>query len=286
MSATDYDRIAAALAFLETHARAQPRLAEVAHHVHLSPYHFERLFKRWAGVTPKQFLQVLTLDAAKARLDDGATVWDAALDAGLSGGSRLHDHFVTLEAVTPGEYKRGGAGLTLRYGFHPTPFGTALLATTPRGLCHLAFLDAETQAEARGLLQAAWPEAVLTEDPTATLRFAKALEEPPARPLPLVLRGTNFQVQVWQALLRIPPGQVVAYDAVAQAIGRPEATRAVAQAIGRNAIGYLIPCHRVLRKNGALGGYRWGTVRKQAMLGREAVATPPAVRPTATPLFG
>lgn len=291
-----YRRIAEAIRFLEHRAPEQPSLAEVAAAVDLSPHHFQRLFRRWAGVSPKRFLQFLTVEHAKEHLARELSVLEASLEVGLSGPSRLHDHFVALEAVTPGEYKSRGAGLQLRYGVHGTAFGDALLVTSPRGLAGLHFLDGpaeEARERVRGELQRDWSGADLVEDPTSTAPWSERLdrilqgvlgpaEEMPAEPdpFPLLVRGTNFQVQVWKALLSIPPGNLASYDAIARAIGRPRAVRAVANAIGANPVAWLIPCHRVLRAGGALGGYRWGTVRKRAMLGWEAARAGTLIEPS------
>ncbi len=276
MQEHDYARVERAIRYVQEQQQQQPDLAAVAAHVGLSPYHFERLFQRWAGTTPKRFLQHLTLDRAKAALAAGQPVFDASLEAGLSGGGRLHDLFVTLDAVTPGEFKRAGSGLEIRTGVHDTPFGPAFFGVTPRGLCALHFVD-DGGVEAAGWLAAAWPEATIVEDHAATAPMAEQLAERLAgrsgRAIPVLLRGTNFQLKVWEALLAIPSGETVAYDDVAARLGRPEAVRAVAGAIGRNSVAWVIPCHRVLRKNGALSGYRWGPVRKAALLAWESVHT-------------
>lgn len=269
---TDYDRIERAIQYLEAHVTDQPRLEEIAAHVHLSPFHFERLFKRWAGVTPKQFLQQLTLAHAKERLRESASVFEAALEAGLSGPSRLHDLFVTIEAVTPGEFKQQGAGLVIRYGFHETRFGWCFIGLTGRGICHMAFEPPGTEPIAE--LAARWPGAVLREAPAETGAmvdriFGEATQN--GVPLRLLVHGTNFQVHVWQALLRVPAGRVISYEDLAAALGRPAATRAVASAVAKNPIGYLIPCHRVIRKSGHFGQYHWGSARKKAMVGFEGV---------------
>jgi AraC family transcriptional regulator of adaptative response/methylated-DNA-[protein]-cysteine methyltransferase len=269
----DYQRVAQAIRYIEAHQREHPTLEAIAASVHLSPYHFQRLFKRWAGLTPAQFMQALTVEEAKRRLRASESVLDAALEAGLSGPGRLHDLFVTYEALTPGEFKRQGEGLEIAYGFHPGPFGATLLATTARGICALAFLDPETEAEAVAWLAAQWPRATLRRDEAATAPLAARLYPPAgeeARPLRLVLRGTNFQVAVWRALMAIPPGVLVSYQAVAEALGRPTATRAVAGAIAHNPIAWIIPCHRVISQVGQLRGYRWGLTRKAAMLAWEA----------------
>ncbi|GAB4455036.1 MAG: methylated-DNA--[protein]-cysteine S-methyltransferase [Anaerolineae bacterium] len=274
--AEDYRRVAQAIHFIEQNVQQQPTLDEVAAAVHLSPYHFHRLFRRWAGVTPKQFLQFLTVDYAKSMLAESNSVLDTSLAAGLSGPGRLHDMFVTLEAVTPGEFKSGGSGLHIAYGFHPTPFGDCLLATTARGICALTFVEdaALEQARARALAQLArdWPEAVMRPEPQQTAPLVAQIfaDQPPQLPFHVLVKGTNFQVKVWSALLQIPPGGVTSYSAVAARLNRPSASRAVANAIGLNPVGYLIPCHRVIRKVGAIASYRWGAERKRAILAWEA----------------
>ncbi len=281
----DYERVASAIRFIEQHFEADPSLESIAEGVGLSSYHFERLFKRWAGTTPKRFVQCLRLGYAKSLLPESASLFDTAWEAGFSSSSRMHDLFCTLEAVTPGEFKSGGSGLEIRYGVHATPFGRALVASTPRGLCRLAFLDPEgqqdremeAQAGVRTELQrlaANWPRANIALDPEHGAEliagvFARPSPHVDERPLHLLVKGTNFQVQVWRALLEIPPGSVVSYQAVAQRIGRPTSVRAVAGAIAANSIGYLIPCHRVLRATGAVSGYRWGPERKRAILAWE-----------------
>ena len=270
---SDYARVERAIRFVQAQRTAQPDLAAVAAHVGLSPYHFERLFQRWAGTTPKRFLGYLTLDHAKRALADDRPVLDAAWNAGLSGGGRLHDLFVTVDAVTPGDFKRAGAGLRIATGTHGTPFGDAFFGVTDRGICALHFVD-DGGASAARTLAAAWPGADVVPDASATAPYAAtlaaALRGDADRPIPVLLRGTNFQLKVWEALLAIPPGQTAAYDEVAARVGRPEAVRAVAGAIARNDVAGLIPCHRVLRKSGALSGYRWGPVRKAALLAWEA----------------
>jgi AraC family transcriptional regulator of adaptative response/methylated-DNA-[protein]-cysteine methyltransferase len=269
----DYDRMERAIRFLDEHAREQPRLEEVARAVGLSPFHFQRLFSRWAGVSPKRFLQVLTLNRAKRALDESGNVLEAALDAGLSGPSRLHDLFVTVEAITPGEWKREGAGVRIAYGFHDTPFGTALVATTPRGLCGISFVEPGRERQAFDELASRWPAAELAEDEAGTrsaARRAFRLEEAGREPIRLFLKGTPFQVQVWLALLTLPPGALASYGSLARRIGHPGASRAIGNAVGENPVAFLIPCHRIIRATGALGGYRWGVVRKQAILAWEA----------------
>ena len=280
----DYARIAAAIAWLDTHRTEQPSVAEVAAALHLSSGHLHRTFTRFAGVPPHRFLRWLTVGAAKELLRERATVLDTATATGLSSPGRLHDLTVTLDAVTPGEIGRGGAGLTIRHAVHATPLGEALVATTDRGVLFLRFLDAPTSHEAvRAELAAEWPAARLLADPHATrsvvehlaMLFADDPDRPAERsaaasPLPVVGVGTNLQVKVWEALLRVPEDRVVTYREVARAAGRPAAARPVANAVGRNPVAVLIPCHRVLRSTGELGGYRWGTTRKRALLAREA----------------
>ncbi len=262
MATSDYERVEAAIRFIESRATEQPGLEEIAAHLELSPFHVQRLFKRWAGVSPKRFLQALTAERARERLCDAASVLDAAYDAGLSGPGRLHDLMVAVEAMTPGEIKTRGKGLEIRHGRHDTPFGPAHIAMTERGVCGLAFGDADATE--------AWPNARRIEDADATaLVVERVFEGSSGRRIPVLLGGTNLQLQVWRALLRIPEGALVSYGSLASALGRPGSARAVANAVGANAIGYLIPCHRVLRETGAVSGYRWGTERKRAMLGRE-----------------
>jgi AraC family transcriptional regulator of adaptative response/methylated-DNA-[protein]-cysteine methyltransferase len=275
-NSADYHRIERAIQFLDASIPTRPSLDDVARHVGMSPFHFQRLFTRWAGISPKRFSQVLALEYAKDRLRTSRNMIDATYDAGLSSGGRLHDLFVTLDAVTPGEFREAGAGLQISAGFHDTPFGEALLATTERGLCGLTFHDGNRRAALQDLA-ARWPNATIVEQPRATAPFAskifKALEirDPEGLvPLGLLVRGTNFQVKVWRALLQIPTGSVATYEDIATSIGSPGAVRAVGTAIGRNPVAFLIPCHRVIRSTGALGGYRWGLPRKRAMLAWEA----------------
>jgi AraC family transcriptional regulator of adaptative response/methylated-DNA-[protein]-cysteine methyltransferase len=270
--ASDYTRIAKAIDFVRREAHRQPALAEVARAVHLSEFHLQRLFTRWAGLSPKRFVQLLTLNHAKQQLARSANVLSASLESGLSGSGRLHDLFINLEAVTPGEYKRGGAGLTLQYGFHPTPFGPCLLATTRRGICFLEFSSGESQQEMIARLTRAWPGSRLESAPAETGILVRQIFAPnPSRKdsLSLLVRGTNFQTRIWRALLNIPRGHVVSYARLAEWIGRPGASRAVGSAVGANPIAWLIPCHRVLRSDGQLGGYHWGTTRKAACLAWE-----------------
>ena len=271
-----YQRIGAALEWLAANAEAQPSLAEIAAAVGLSEHHFQRLFTRRVGISPKRFLQFISLERAKRSLEASASVLDAAFDAGLSGPGRLHDLFVTYEAVTPGEYKARGAGLTIRYGFHDTAFGECLIMTTERGICGLSFTVGDRR-EARLKMQlAGWENAEVVADADATgaqaMRIFSDLGgiQADGPPLRLLLRGTRFQIKVWEALLRIPYGALVSYQDIARHIGHPKAVRAVGSANGRNPIAYLIPCHRVIRKSGLLGGYGGGPGRKLAMIGWEA----------------
>ncbi len=271
-AAEDYARIEQAIRYLEAHFRQQPELRQVAESVGLSEYHFQRLFTRWVGISPKRFLQYLTKEYAKGLLRQPVDLLEASYASGLSGPGRLHDLFVVTEAVTPGEYKQQGQGLEIRYGFHPSPFGECLLALTGRGVCHLGFVQAGGRESALARLRADWPGAALSEDPQATRPYAQQVFSPAGgswQALPLVLRGTNFQIKVWEALLRIPSGSLVTYEKVAAAIGLPSAARAVGQAIGRNPLAVIIPCHRVIRKDGEIGSYRYGSARKKALLGWE-----------------
>jgi AraC family transcriptional regulator of adaptative response/methylated-DNA-[protein]-cysteine methyltransferase len=267
----DYRRIERAIAYLDSRWPAQPGLGEVAAHVGLSEAHFDRLFARWAGVSPMRFLRFLTKEEAKKRLRAGASVLDAALDVGLSGPSRLHDLLVTCEAVTPGEYKRAGEGMEIRHGFADAPFGECLLAWTEKGICALAFTgDAHPREAALAELRADWPRAGFVEDATGAARLAAQVFGSSHAGLRLHVRGTNFQLQVWQALLRVQAGALVTYRDLAQAIGAPTASRAVGGAVGANPIACLIPCHRVILGTGAFGHYRWGSARKLALCGWEA----------------
>lgn len=273
----DYQRIAQAIHYLHGNASRQPELEELAAYLRLSPAHCQRLFKRWAGISPKRFVQFLTLEHAKRLLGEGATTLDAAYASGLSSGSRLHDHFVNLEAMTPGQYqrRRSGESLHIRHGVYPSPFGDVWLAVTERGICGMHFItDKRPETEIRQAL-AQWPHAETLRDDKSLARLVKRIFNPdksgrPQEPLQLCVQGTNFQIQVWKALLRVPEGRVCSYGQLAAALGRPTATRAVASAVANNPVGYLIPCHRVIRNTGALGGYHWGTERKQAMLAWEA----------------
>lgn len=263
---SDYERIESAMAYLVKRAADQPSLAEIAGHVHLSPYHFQRLFCRWAGTTPKRFLQVLTLERGKKLLDDSRSLLDVSHELGLSGSSRLHDHFVQLEAVTPGEYKSRGKQVTIEYGVHSTPLGRIFVAITRRGVCRAEFMGFNRVEELLDNLHNAWPFSSIKENIPSTSHaigaFFSSHADSGHGPLSLHVSGTNFQIAVWRALLAIPPGAVASYAQVAESIGAPKAARAVGNAIGANPIALLIPCHRVIQQSGALGGYRWGSAKK------------------------
>lgn len=267
----DFARIARAIEFMSRNVAVQPSLRRVAQSAGMSEYHFARMFRRWAGISPKQFIQKVSLEVAKTSLRDDASVLQAALDTGLSGPGRLHDLFVTLEAVTPGEYKGRGRGLTLRHGSADSPFGRAVIAMTQRGVAYLGFADGAHDPEGWSEFQRAWPEANWVEDDAAAREVARTIwgVASPGRRIRLWVHGSNFQMQVWQALLRRASDSIVSYGDIAQEIGRRAASRAVGTAVGANPVAWLIPCHHVLRANGALGGYRWGIERKRAMLAWE-----------------
>lgn len=266
---SDYNRIEKAMTYMSEHTSGQPTLEEVAAHVHLSPFHFQRVFCRWAGTTPKRFLQALTLERGKRMLKEEQSLMDVSYAIGLSGGARLHDHFVTLEAVTPGEYRSNGEGVAIQYGFHNTPLGKMFVAVTRRGVCRMEFLDYGSADEVLAELRKTWPKGGLIQNESATSYVIDALFSEQADwghghgPLSLNVVGTNFQVAVWRALLRIPPGRLASYSQIARALGYPKASRAVGNAIGANPVALLIPCHRVIQQSGAMGGYRWGVTKKQ-----------------------
>jgi AraC family transcriptional regulator of adaptative response/methylated-DNA-[protein]-cysteine methyltransferase len=265
-------RIANAIGYVAEHYQEQPSLEEMAGAANLSPFHFQRVFKRWAGVSPKRFLQYVTLAHAKRLLVEDASVLDAALAAGMSGPSRLHDLFVTCEAMTPGEFKALGYRLVIRWGLHDGPLGRVLLGVTERGICWLSFVGADEPAVIDEF-QREWQGATLVRDQATTAAYVRRGFELAARsrePLPLLLRGTNFQIKVWEALLRIPFGQVVSYQAIADAVGQPRAARAVGAAVGRNNISWLIPCHRVILSTGLIHNYRWGAAQKRKLLTLES----------------
>ena len=271
--AEDYQLVERALVYLENHYQDQPSLEQIATQVGLSEYYFQRVFTRWVGISPKRFLQFLTKEHARQLLDHSSSILDATYRSGLSSPGRLHDLFVTMDAVTPGEYKLHGSGLTISYGFHPSPFGECLLALTGRGICGLAFVTQGDRQEPLDDLRRRWSLADLQEDADQTSPWVDKIfplaGEAHQEPLRLFLNGTNFQIKVWEALLRIPAGNLVTYQKIATYLGDPNAARAVGQAIGLNPIAFVIPCHRVIRKMGVFGGYHYGAARKKAILGWE-----------------
>jgi AraC family transcriptional regulator of adaptative response/methylated-DNA-[protein]-cysteine methyltransferase len=273
---SDYERIARIIQYLQEHYNDQPSLAALARQAGLSPSHFHRLFTRWAGITPKDFLQLLTLSHVKRLLREGESVLHAALDGGLSGPGRLHDLCVTLEAASPGELKSGGADWVVRAGFAESPFGTCLIGEGPRGICHLSFVESINRTRGAAAIKEDWPLAQIQWDDAgadrlAAMIFKRAIgADRQAGALRAFVRGTSFQVRVWRALLAIPEGTLVSYGALASAVGSTSAARAVGAAVGRNPLAYLIPCHRVIRETGLLGGYRWGLARKRAMMAWES----------------
>jgi AraC family transcriptional regulator, regulatory protein of adaptative response / methylated-DNA-[protein]-cysteine methyltransferase len=268
----DYERVASMIRFLDRHHTEQPDLAALANSAGLSPFHFHRLFSTWAGVTPKDFLQCLTLEHVKQFLRDGGSVFDAAINAGLSGPGRLHDLCVTLEAASPGEMKNGGAGIEIDYGFAETPFGEALIAETKRGVCHLSFVDQGRNA-AHEVLKSQWPNAKVRRNDARIAQLADKIfndrGESSSRRLRAFVRGTEFQLRVWRALLQVQAGSITTYGRLAEAVGQTRAARAVGSAVGANPIAFIIPCHRVIRETGALGHYHWDPVRKRAIIGWE-----------------
>jgi AraC family transcriptional regulator of adaptative response/methylated-DNA-[protein]-cysteine methyltransferase len=273
-AAADYDIVRRAIAHIRGHWRAQPEIDEIADAAGVSATDLHHLFRRWCGLTPKAFLQALTLNHARALLRSSASVLDTAYEVGLSGPGRLHDLFVTHEAMSPGEWKAGGEGLTLSYGFHPCPFGMALVMVTPRGLAGLALADAGKERAASRDMRSRWPKAKYVEDFAATAATARRIFDAALwrkdQPLRVVLIGTDFEVRVWEKLLDIPMGRLTTYSDLAARAGAPKAARAVGAAVGKNPISFVVPCHRVIGKNGELTGYHWGLTRKRAMLGWEA----------------
>ena len=267
----DYLRIEQAITYLEGHFKDQPSLEDVAANIGLSEFHFQRLFTRWAGVSPKRFLQFLTKEGAKDLLNKSENLLDTTHQVGLSSLGRLHDLFVTMEAVSPGEYKSRGEGVTIRYGLHASPFGKCLVAVTDRGICHLGFTQT-SEGDAIDNLVADWKNARMIEDHKSTAQVIEPIFDAGARgKLNIHLRGTNFQLKVWEALLKIPAGTVTTYEGLAERIGQPTASRAVGTAVGHNPIAVLIPCHRVIRKVGEFGNYRYGAPRKKALLAYESI---------------
>jgi len=276
-AAADYDVVRRAIAHIRGHWRAQPEIDVIADAAGVSATDLHHLFRRWCGLTPKAFLQALTLDSARELLRQSASVLDTSYEVGLSGPGRLHDLFVTHEAMSPGEWKSGGEGLTITYGFHPCPFGMALVMNTPRGLAGLALADAGKERASLRDMRARWPKAKYVEDYAATAATARRIFDSamwkPDQPLRVVLIGTDFEIRVWEKLLTIPMGKLTTYSDLARSAGAPKAARAVGAAVGKNPISFVVPCHRVVAKNGDITGYHWGISRKRAMLGWEAGMT-------------
>ncbi len=271
----DYERVEKAIRFLAENFHSQPSLKDIAGNIHVSEYHFQRLFSRWVGISPKRFLQFLTKEYAKTLLEKSINLLDVTYESGLTSPGRLHDLFVTCEAVTPGEYKAKGEGLEISYGYHATPFGECMLAKTGRGICGLSFVQNDDRRPVFASLKQRWQNAKLIEDPDVTRPLIKKIFNPSegqnSTPLHLVLSGSNFQIKVWEALIKIPMGAVVSYEDVAAHIGMPKASRAVGNAVGSNPVSIVIPCHRVIRKTAEFGNYGGGVARKKAILGWEAV---------------
>ncbi|MBP1871383.1 Bifunctional transcriptional activator/DNA repair enzyme Ada [Ensifer adhaerens] len=272
---TDYDTVRSVIEMLTEEYREQPSLDAIAQRLKQSPTQLQKVFTRWAGLSPKAFLQAVTLDHAKRLLrQEDMPLLETSIEVGLSGPSRLHDLFVTHEAMSPGEWKARGAGLVIRYGYHPSPFGTALVMITDRGLAGLAFADGGGEQESFEDMARRWPNAAYVEDSAATAQYAARIFDPERwcddQPLRIFLIGTDFQIRVWQALLKIPLGRATTYSTIAGEIGQPTASRAVGAAVGANPISFVVPCHRAVGKSGALTGYHWGLTRKRAILGWEA----------------
>lgn len=270
---SDYERIAEAIDYITSHVNKQPSLDDVAEQLNLSPYHFQRMFSRWAGISPKRFLQTLTVNHAKALLKESTSILETSNELGLSSTARLHDHFVSLEAITPGEYKSSGEGLKINYGVHETKFGKAFIAVTDRGICQLSFMDDDNDSMFINELEQSWTSASIKESKKITKPYIDSIfsEDKEQQPLSLYVKGTNFQINVWKALLNIPYGKLITYGQLANLIGNPKASRAVGSAVGANPISFLIPCHRVIRSTGVIGEYRWGSIRKRSILSWEAL---------------
>jgi AraC family transcriptional regulator, regulatory protein of adaptative response / methylated-DNA-[protein]-cysteine methyltransferase len=273
-AAADYDVVRRAIGHIRKHWREQPEIDAIAEAAGVTPTELHHLFRRWAGLTPKAFLQALTLDGARRLLRDSASVLDATYEVGLSGPGRLHDLFVTHEAMSPGEWKSGGEGLTVKFGFHPSPFGKVLIMATERGLAGVAFADPGEEPAALADMRRRWPKAAYVADETRTAPIARRIFDPKEwradQPLRVVLIGTDWEVRVWEALLKIPMGHVATYSGIAKKVCTPAAARAVGAAVGKNPVAFVVPCHRVIGKSGDLTGYHWGITRKRAMLGWEA----------------
>ena len=271
---SDYEIVKRAIAYTTENYRAQPQVEAIAHAAGTDPRHLNELFRRWCGLSPNVFLQSVTLDHARKILRESSNILDASYELGLSGPGRLHDLFVTHEAMSPGEWKTGGEGLEIHYGFHPSPFGSALILATARGLCGLAFADIGGERAALDDMKSRWPNARYIEDSARTVPYAQRIFDSgrwqPDTPLRVVLIGTDFEVRVWETLLKIPMGRATTYSDIARKLARPKAARAVGAAVGKNPISFVVPCHRVVGKSGALTGYHWGLTRKRAMLGWEA----------------
>jgi AraC family transcriptional regulator of adaptative response/methylated-DNA-[protein]-cysteine methyltransferase len=273
-AAADYEVVRHAIAYISANWQKQPSVEEIAAAVSIGATDLHHVFRRWAGLTPKDFLAALTLDHARKLLRESASVLDTAFEVGLSGPGRLHDLFVTHEAMSPGEWKAGGAGLAISYGFHPSPFGNALVMITPRGLAGLAFADPGEEQAALADMQRRWPRARYVEDAAATAVYARRIFDPtlwrPEQPLRVVLIGTDWEIRVWETLLSIPMGRATTYSNIAAKVRKPNAARAVGAAVGKNPVSFVVPCHRVLGKSGDITGYHWGLTRKRAILGWEA----------------
>jgi AraC family transcriptional regulator of adaptative response/methylated-DNA-[protein]-cysteine methyltransferase len=269
----NYEKIAKAIEYIVANAKDQPSLLDVAEEVSISQFHFQRVFTEWAGVSPKKFLQYITAGYLKEKIKESSSLIELAEQAGLSSQSRVYDHFMAVEAMTPQEFKSSGKGMEISYGIHDTPFGDCFIAVTDRGICAMAFIDDAMRDEQLILLAKKWHYARITQNPAITESYIDRIFNPAKKSLeklPLLVQGTNFQIKVWEALLNIPNGAVTTYQQIAKSIGNPGAVRAVGSAVGDNPIAYLIPCHRVIRKEGVLGEYRWGSLRKKALIGWEA----------------
>jgi AraC family transcriptional regulator of adaptative response/methylated-DNA-[protein]-cysteine methyltransferase len=276
MNNFNYQRVEKAIKYLTENFQAQPDLEQVAREINISPYHFQKIFSEWVGVSPKRFLQFLNINFLKEKIRETPNMDEAAEMAGLSSQSRVYDLFITLEAVTPGEFKTGGKDLVINYGFHNTPFGECLIAVTERGICNLSFINENTRDQEFNLFVKKWPFAKIVFSPEITAPLAESIFSPPNEKNPkmnLLVQGTNFQIKVWEALLKIPMGSLSTYEQIAVSIGNPRALRAVGTAVGSNPIAYLIPCHRVIRKEGKIGNYYSGPNRKKALIGWEMAKT-------------